>query len=111
MVHGDANQREVLEQAGVARARNLVLTASGSGDAVEAIRLAREINPHIHVVVRADYLAQTSQLKAAGAGEVFAGEGELALAMTESILRRLGGSEERLSSEREWVRRELDRAV
>jgi CPA2 family monovalent cation:H+ antiporter-2 len=106
-VYGDASRREVLEQAGLPSATSLILSASGSAEAVEVIRTAREINPGIHVVARADYLAQTEFMRKAGAAEVFSGEGEVALAMTDSILRRLGATPEQLDEERNRIRAEL----
>ena len=106
-VYGDANQREVLEQAGVATAASLILSASGSAASAEVIRIAREINPALYVIARADYLGQAKSLRAATADEVFAGEGELALAMTDGILRRLGATPDQLDEERERIRRKL----
>jgi CPA2 family monovalent cation:H+ antiporter-2 len=105
-VYGDANRREVLEQAGIAGASSLILSTSGGG-AVEAIRTAREINPRIHVVSRADFLKQTEALRRAGADEVFSGEGEVAVAMADSILRHLGATPEQLDEERQRIRAEL----
>jgi len=89
-VYGDANQANVLEQAGIANARTIILSASGSAGAAEAIREARKINPKIHVVARADYLGQSESLFKVGANEVVSGEGEVVLAMTDSILRQPG---------------------
>jgi len=106
-VYGDANRSEVLEEAGVRAAAGLILTASGSANAVEAIRTARELNPKIHVVARADFLRQTEFMQKAGAAEVFSGEGEVALAITDSILRRLGSTPEQLDEERNRIRTEL----
>lgn len=74
-MHGDSNQREVLEQAGVAGACSLILSASGSGGFSEAVRTAREINPRIHVVARAEFLKEAEVLRQAGAAAVFSGEG------------------------------------
>ena len=106
-VFGDANQREVLEQAGIADVSSLILSTSGSAGATEAIRVAREINPGIHVVSRADYLSETESLRSAGADEVYSSEVEVALAMTDSILRKLGASPEQLDEERARVRGEM----
>lgn len=106
-VYGDANQKEVLEQAGIAKAASLILSTSGSANATEAIRIARQINPKLHVVSRVDYLLQAESMKKAGADEVFAGEGEVALAMTDSILRKLGATPDQLDAERERIRAEL----
>ncbi|MBL8176366.1 MAG: cation:proton antiporter [Bryobacterales bacterium] len=107
VVYGDANQREVLRQAGVATADSFIVSTSGAAGASEGIRIARQINPGLHVVSRVDYLAQSELLRKAGADEVFAGEGEVALAMTGSILRNLGATPEQLDSERARIRAEL----
>jgi CPA2 family monovalent cation:H+ antiporter-2 len=106
-VYGDANQREVLVQAGVARAASLILSASGTAGATEAVRTAHEINPGIHVVARADYLRETELLRHAGASEVFSGEGEVALAIADSILRKLGATPDQLDETREQIRASL----
>lgn len=109
VVHGDANRREVLEQAGIARAASLILSASGTASATEAVRAAREVNPGIHVVARADYLRETESLRQAGASEVFSGEGEVAFAIADSILRKLGATPEQLDEARERIRLNLQR--
>jgi len=106
-IYGDANQREVLEQAGVATASSFILSSSGSSEASEGIRIARHINPNLHVVTRVDYLKQAETLRDAAADEIFAGEGEVALAMTGSILRKLGATPEQLDEERARIRTEL----
>jgi len=109
-VYGDANQKEVLEQAGIGRAASLILSASGTAGSTEAVRVAREINPGIHVVARADYVGETEMLRRAGANEVFTGEGEVALAMADSMLRRLGATPEQLDEARERIRGSLEGA-
>jgi CPA2 family monovalent cation:H+ antiporter-2 len=106
-VYGDANQTNVLEQAGIAHARTIILSASGSAGSVEAIRAARKLNPRIHVVARADYLGQAESLLKVGADEVVSGEGEVVLAMTDSILRRLGATPDQMDEERARIRAEL----
>ena len=106
-VYGDANQTSVLEQAGVASARTIILSASGSTGAAETIRAARRVNPKVHVVARADYLGQSASLLEVGANEVVSGEGEVVLAMTDSILRQLGATPDQLDEERARIRAEL----
>jgi CPA2 family monovalent cation:H+ antiporter-2 len=106
-VYGDATQREVLEKAGIGRAASLILTASGSQAATEAVRLAREINPRIHVVARADFLGQTHHLSKAGADEVVTSEAEAAIAIAGSILQQLGATPEQLDEERSRIRARL----
>lgn len=107
VVHGDANQREVLEQAGIANAASFILSSSGSAEASEAIRIARQLNARLHIISRVDYLRQAELLRKAGADEIFAGEGEVALAMTGSVLQKLGATPEQLDEERARIRREL----
>lgn len=106
-VYGDANHTNVLEQAGIASARTIILSASGSVGTAEAIRGARRINPKIHVVARADYLGQAESLLKVGADEVVSGEGEVVLAMTDGILRKLGATPDQLDEERARIRAEL----
>src|SRR5262249_38470021 len=75
-VYGDASHRETLQGAGVGRAATLILSASGLANAAEVIRLARELNPRVRVLVRCSYLRERPALQRAGADAVFAGEGE-----------------------------------
>jgi CPA2 family monovalent cation:H+ antiporter-2 len=106
-IYGDIDQREVQIQAGVPDVASLILSASGSTAMVEAIRHARELNKDIHVIARADYLREARVLRQAGADDVFSGEGEVALAMTDSVLRELGGTPEQLDQFRDQLRRRL----
>jgi CPA2 family monovalent cation:H+ antiporter-2 len=106
-IYGDAAQPEVLEQAGVKRAGSLVLTASSEDRGLAAVAAARELNPEIVVVARCSYLNEVAALRQAGANEAFSGEGEVAFAMTELILRRLGATAEQIDRERDKVRGEL----
>jgi CPA2 family monovalent cation:H+ antiporter-2 len=110
-VYGDVNQYEVRKKAGISGAASLILSASGSSGSVEAIRGAREENPQIHIVCRADYLREAQSLRKAGADEIIAGEGEVALAMTDSLLRDLGGTPEQLDAFREQLRSKLIEAA
>jgi monovalent cation:H+ antiporter-2, CPA2 family len=106
-VYGDATSREALEEAGVGTAVALILSSSGMRGSEESIRLARELNPKIRVFARSSYLREVDELKKAGADVVFAGEGEVALTMTEFLLRQLGATAEQVDRERERIRQEL----
>ena len=110
-VLGDATHRDTLAQANVTRADNLVLTSVGMGESRETIRIARELNPRVHVLVRTAYLRDVRGLRAAGAEEVVTGEGEVALALTEAILHRLGATPDQIDHERRRVRSELTPAA
>jgi CPA2 family monovalent cation:H+ antiporter-2 len=106
-VYGDATRKNVLEQAGLAHADTLILSASGMAGSADAVRAALEMNPRIQIVARADYLRETEVLRRAGASNVFSGEGEVALAIADRVLRRLGATAEQLDEVRERIRRDL----
>jgi monovalent cation:H+ antiporter-2, CPA2 family len=106
-IYGDATHRDTLEQAGVATAAGLFLSAASLQGGAEIIRMARQINPGVLIVARSAYLGEQHALRAAGADVVFSDEGEVALAMSESLLARLGATPEQIDRERARVRAEL----
>jgi CPA2 family monovalent cation:H+ antiporter-2 len=108
-VYGDALHRETLRTAGIERAVAILLTSAGMRGSEEVIRLAREANPKVRVFARTTYLREIEALRQAGADAVFSGEGEVALTMTEFVLRRLGATEEQIDRERDRIRTELFR--
>jgi CPA2 family monovalent cation:H+ antiporter-2 len=110
-VYGDASRIETLTEAGVAGASALVLSASSITGGREIIQLARGLNPRIHVLARTSYVRELDDLRAAGVDGVFSGEGEVALAMTEFILRSYGATAEQIDRERERVRSALFQAA
>ncbi|MFO1022217.1 MAG: cation:proton antiporter [Planctomycetales bacterium] len=106
-IYGDVTHKETLTEAGVETAVALMLTSSNAQSPEEAVRLARELNPRIRVFVRANYLRELPKLRRVGADVVFSGEGEVALTMTEYLLRQLGASEEQIEREKTRIREEL----
>jgi len=102
-IYGDASRPEVLAEAGAARAVNLILTSGTGSLDEEIIRRAKEFNPGIHVLARTQYVRELPKLQRAGAEDVFAAEGEVALAFTARILERLGASGEQIDRERQRV--------
>jgi len=107
VIYGDASHRDTLREAGVADAAVLVLTSADIAHTEDVIRLAREHSPGLRVMARTTHLRERDALKAAGADLVFSGEGEVALAFTESILSRLGATAEQIDRERSRVHAEL----
>ena len=105
--YGDATLQATLEQAGVGATGTFVLSVSGFRGAEEVIRLAREINPRIHILARTRYLAHIPAVRRAGADRVFFGEGEVALAMTESVLVDLGATPEQIDRQKAQVHNDL----
>ena len=106
-VYGDASHAETLKEAGVVGAAVLILSSSTISNGRELIREARQLSPRIRVLARTTYLRDQPELRAAGADDVFAGEGEVALSMTEHILREFGATSEQIERESERIRDEL----
>jgi CPA2 family monovalent cation:H+ antiporter-2 len=106
VVYGDAAHRDTLLAAGIQRAGTLVMSTDVENGA-EVVRLARELNGSVTVLARTMHLREREKLRQAGAQAVFSGEGEVALALTETVLRRLGATPEQIDRERERVHAEL----
>lgn len=105
-VYGDASHTDTLVSAGLRHAATLIVSGADTGSPA-IIQSARSINPTAHIFVRSAYLRDVPPLRQAGAEQVFAGEGEVALAMTEAVLRRLGATPDQIDRERARVREEL----
>ena len=110
-IYGDATHRDTLQTADVARAAYLVLSAAGIDMAAQIIRLAREINPDIRVLARTEFLPGQASLRLAGAELVCSAEAEVALAMTEFVLRDFGATPEQIDRQREQLRRDLEQQI
>jgi len=106
-VYGDAGHAETLRHAGVQEAGSLILSASGLDAAGEIIRMARDLNPDVKILVRTAYLREGPALRAAGADLVFSGEAEVAFAMNEAVLRSLGATARQITRARERLRSDL----
>jgi CPA2 family monovalent cation:H+ antiporter-2 len=105
-VYGDAGRAETLVSAGLRHAATLIVSGADTGSP-GIIQSARSINPTAHIFVRSPYLRDVPSLRRAGAERIFSGEGEVALAMTEAVLRRLGATPDQIDRERARVRQEL----
>src|SRR5256712_4633841 len=109
VIYGDATHPDVLEAAGIRTAVALIVSGPSSDQAAEIIRISRHMNQKVRVLARSYYLRETGMMRNAGADEVFAGEGEVALAMTEYILTFLGATPEQIDRGRQRVREEVFR--
>ncbi len=89
-IYGDATRRDVLEQAGIARAIHLIVTLPHSEGRAALVMLARELNPTVDITVRARYLAEREGLYEAGANRVVFEEGESGVAIARHVLEKRG---------------------
>ena len=107
VVHGDAMQAEVLREAGLEKAEALLLT-SPSIPAREVTPIALAVNPQVRILAHTAFVSEAQPLREQGAAAVFCGEREVALAMSEYLLRSVGAPEAYVQSELERVREKLD---
>lgn len=72
VIHGNAIEDEVLQLAGIERAKGLVATLANDADNVFVTLTARELNEKLHIVTRASYAKTEKKLFRAGANAVVA---------------------------------------
>jgi len=83
-LYGDVLRQGTLDEAGIATAGSLVLSADVE-DAAEIIRQSRLLNPELRVLVRCTHLRDAPSLRRAGASVVAAGEAEVGVALAEAV--------------------------
>jgi CPA2 family monovalent cation:H+ antiporter-2 len=89
VVFGDAAQPTVLEAAGVASARLLLVTVPGFTDARSIVLHAQHLNPEVPVVARAEGVEALAALRTLGVEEAVQPETEAGLEMTRQALLHL----------------------
>jgi CPA2 family monovalent cation:H+ antiporter-2 len=83
-LYGDVLRSGTLEEAGIATAGSLILSADVE-DAAEIIRHARILNPDLRILARCSHLRDAAALRRAGATVVAAGEAEVGVALVEAM--------------------------
>lgn len=69
-VDGDATSDEVLKEAGIASASSMVVTLPDDSDNIFIIITARQMNPKIRIICRANHVVDEAKLLRAGADHV-----------------------------------------
>jgi CPA2 family monovalent cation:H+ antiporter-2 len=105
-LYGDASQREILKQAGIARASHLVVTLPHSANRAPLVATARQLNPSCRIFVRARYLQERGELEQAGADAACFEEAEAAVALTTSVLADLGKDAAEIARQTHRIRRD-----
>ncbi|MGB7808411.1 cation:proton antiporter [Methanoregula sp.] len=86
IIFGDATHREILEHAGIGRARALVVVISEQNVVPGIIHLAREMAPKIYIVVRTRHVNDARHLLDLGADEVIPEEFETSVRIFTRVL-------------------------
>ena len=68
--YGDASHASVLTHSGVSRASVIVVVINDPLASIKIIKMAKELNPAIHLISRARYFQESRDIFNAGADEV-----------------------------------------
>ena len=86
-IYGDATHRGILTRAGIKRAKMMVFAFPDNIVTQQGIKLARQLNPGLYILVRTRYASQVEELKAAGADQVIPEEFETSVEIFSRVLR------------------------
>jgi Trk K+ transport system NAD-binding subunit len=92
VIHGEGGNPAVLESAGIADARLLLITSAEPMTVRRVIEYARQVNPAIEIVVRVHQAAELTLLRAFPQTQCVHGEMEIAFAMARLMLLASGVS-------------------
>ncbi len=85
-IYGDATQAPILDAAGIARAKLLVVVINDASAAPRVIQRARFLNPTLEIVARARMLADVPRMSAVGADVVVSEELETTVRIFAHVL-------------------------
>ena len=85
----DAAAPEGLEAAGIKRALGVVIAISDADGTRRIVRLCRQENPNVHIIVRTRYVSQVEPLKRLGADEVIPEEFETSVEIVSRLMNLL----------------------
>jgi voltage-gated potassium channel len=86
-IRGNAIDEEVLQLAQVEKAKGLVMALASDADTVYAILTARQINPDLYIIARANDVGAAKKLKMAGANRVVSPYEQVSSRMVHAIVR------------------------
>ncbi len=85
-VFGDITRKEILERCHIENARLIVFTISDPAATRTSVRLARALNPNLHIIVRTRLVAEVDGLIHLGANEVIPEEFETSIEIFTRVL-------------------------
>jgi len=83
---GDVTHPQALRRLGIQQARTLVLAISDPIATRRAVKVARQLNPDIHIIARTRYLREIEDLRAMGADQVVPEEFETSIEIFSLVL-------------------------
>ncbi len=86
IIYGDIGNYEVLKSALIQQAKVLVIAISDRSTSRRALKVAKEINPNIHTIVRTRFVKETDELVKMGAAMVIPEEFETSIQIFRKVL-------------------------
>ncbi len=86
VVFGDVTRRDILNLCNIEQANTIVFAIADPRATRTAVRLARSLNPHIHVIVRTRLVSEVDELSKIGANEVIPEEFETSIEIFTRVL-------------------------
>jgi len=84
--YGDATREEILHALGIERARLFVIAISDPAATRRMVRVARDMNPKLHIIARTRYVVEISELTRLGANVVIPEEFETSIEIFSRVL-------------------------
>src|SRR6266566_3524988 len=84
--YGDATREEILRALGAERARMLVVAISDPAATRRMVRVARALNPRMHIIARTRYVVEIPELARLGADDVIPEEFETSIEIFARVL-------------------------
>src|SRR3989441_9513398 len=84
--YGDATREEILRALGAERARMLVIAISDPSATRRMVRVARDVNPNLHIIARTRYVVEIPELTRLGANVVIPEEFETSIEIFARVL-------------------------
>ncbi|MFN2572554.1 MAG: cation:proton antiporter [Gemmatimonadales bacterium] len=84
--YGDATREEILRALGIERARMFVIAISDPSATRRMVRVARDLNPAVHIIARTRYIVEIPELTRLGANIVIPEEFETSIEIFARVL-------------------------
>lgn len=88
VIFGDASRPEILEQAGITKARVVVIAISDLAATAATVATIRQLNALVHIIARTRYTLEMDSLFGLGSDEVVTEEYETSIEIFARVLRR-----------------------
>jgi CPA2 family monovalent cation:H+ antiporter-2 len=106
VVFGDATRPEILSAHGISRANMMVVGIADQAATRGIVRIARELHPTLHILVRTRVVSEVDELRALGADEVIPEEFETSVALFSRVLQRYHVPRNVIRMQRNLIREE-----